>query len=95
MLLQASRIRHGGIVRILLDRSVDVNLADVHGRTALVLASEKGHDSVVKLLLQAEGIEINSKGDLYGQTALSLASQYGRDSVVKLLLQMDGIDINS
>jgi ankyrin repeat protein len=95
MLLQASRIGHEGIVRILLDRSVYVNLADVHGRTALLLASEKGHDSVVKLLLQAEGIEINSKGDLYGQTALSLASQYGRDSVVKLLLQMDDIDINS
>ncbi|KAI5782826.1 ankyrin repeat-containing domain protein [Pyronema domesticum] len=63
MLLQASSIGHEGIVRILLDRSVDVNLADRNSRTALSWAFGKGHDSVVKLLLQAEGVDINSKSN--------------------------------
>ncbi|KAI5785397.1 hypothetical protein FPQ18DRAFT_87167 [Pyronema domesticum] len=94
MLLQAVRIGHEGIVRILLERGVDVNLADGNNRTALSWASLYGHDSVVKLLLQADGIDINSK-DVIGRTALSWASLYGHDSVVTLLLQADGIDINS
>jgi ankyrin repeat protein len=95
MLLQASRIGHEGIVRILLERGVDVNLADNNCHTALSWASKNGHDSVVKLLLQTEHIDVNSKDHRYGQTALTWASQRGHDSVVKLLLQMDGIDINS
>ncbi|KAI5785392.1 hypothetical protein FPQ18DRAFT_87085 [Pyronema domesticum] len=95
MLLQAVRIGHEGIVRILLERGVDVNLADGNNRTALSWASENGHDSVVKLLLQADGIDINSKDSEYDRTALSWASENGHDSVVKLLLQADGIDINS
>jgi hypothetical protein len=94
MLLQASSVGNEEIVRILLERSVDVNLADGNDRTALSWASGNGHDSVVKLLLQADGIDVNSK-DGYGRTALLQASYYGRDLVVKLLLQADGIDINS
>jgi ankyrin repeat protein len=89
MLLQASRIGHDGIVRILLERNVDVNCADGYDRTALSWASEKGHDSVVKLLPQAKDIDINSK-DHIGRTALSRASENGHDLVVKLLLQAKG-----
>ena len=33
--------------------------------TALILASEKGHDTIVKLLIDA-GAEIDAKDDLYG-----------------------------
>jgi hypothetical protein len=68
MLLQSSSIGHEGIVRILLERSVDVNLADGNGDTALTWASTNGHDSVVKLLLQTDGIDINLK-DNRGRTA--------------------------
>jgi ankyrin repeat protein len=93
MLLQASSIGHEGIVRILLERSVDVNFADGNGLTAMIWASRKSHDSVVELLLEAEGIDMNSK-DNNGYTALSWASGMGHDSVVKLLLQAEGIDIN-
>ncbi|KAI5785379.1 hypothetical protein FPQ18DRAFT_86745 [Pyronema domesticum] len=64
------------------------------GITALSWASRNGHDSVVKLLLQADGIDINSK-DNNGRTALSWASNSGHHSVVKLLLQAESVDINS
>ncbi|KAI5810769.1 hypothetical protein BZA77DRAFT_162222, partial [Pyronema omphalodes] len=95
MLLQASHIGKNVIVQILLKRGVNINLADSKNRTALSWASEKSHESVVKLLLDTDGIDINSKDDVYGQTALSWASEKGRASVVKLLLDADGIDINS
>ncbi|KAI5799447.1 ankyrin repeat-containing domain protein, partial [Pyronema domesticum] len=69
-------------------------MADGRGQAALIWASKEGHDSVVKLLLQAEGVDGNSKDSQYGQTALLWASANGHESVVKLLLQMDGTDIN-
>jgi ankyrin repeat protein len=91
MLLQASRIGHEGIVRILLERNVDVNLGDRDGWPALSWASEKGHDAVVKLLLQAEGIDINSKDD-EGRTALSYALPRNKTSTAQLLLTAGAID---
>jgi ankyrin repeat protein len=95
ILLQASSIGHDGIVCILLARGVDVNVVDGNYRTAISWASCNGHDAVVKLFLQTEGIDVNSKDD-YGQsTAFLVASEKGHDAVVKPLLQMDGIDINS
>jgi hypothetical protein len=39
MLFQASRIGHDGIVRILLEWGVDVNLSDGHKATAMIWAS--------------------------------------------------------
>ncbi|KAI5799395.1 hypothetical protein FPQ18DRAFT_301760 [Pyronema domesticum] len=87
MLLQASRIGHEGIAK-----GIDINSKDSeYGQTALSWASYKGNDSVVKLLLQAEGIDINSK-DEDGRTALSWASEKGHDSVVNLLLAASAID---
>ncbi|KAI5814639.1 hypothetical protein BZA77DRAFT_356429 [Pyronema omphalodes] len=104
MLLQASCVGNVEIVRLLLRKNVNVNLADGNGRTALSWASKNGHDSVlwasteghssvVKLLLQSEFIDINSK-DNCGWTALLWASEIGHDSVIDLLLQSAGIDIN-
>ncbi|KAI5789510.1 ankyrin repeat-containing domain protein [Pyronema domesticum] len=93
MLLQASRIGHEGIVRILLKRSVNVNVAGGNGLTEMMWASGGGHNSVAELLLQAEGVDINSR-DNSGRTALPWASRYGHNSVVELLLQGEGVDIN-
>jgi ankyrin repeat protein len=70
MLLQASTIDHEGIVHILMERSMDVNLADRNAWTAMIWALKEGHDSVLKLLLQTDGIDINTKSDI-DLTALS------------------------
>jgi ankyrin repeat protein len=48
------------------------------------------HDSVVKLLLQTDGIDINSKDDDV-QIALSRASENGHDSTAQLLLPVGAI----
>ncbi|KAK6540856.1 hypothetical protein TWF694_008239 [Orbilia ellipsospora] len=60
----------------------------------LIIASYFGLDAVVRLLLEKDGVDINSE-DEYGRTPLSWAASGGYDLVVKLLLANDRIDINS
>ncbi|RGP58884.1 ankyrin repeat protein [Fusarium sporotrichioides] len=44
---------HGDVIIELLDKEgADVNETDIHGKTALSYAVEKGHESVVRLLLE-------------------------------------------
>jgi len=54
------------------------------GQTALMLASSRGRDDVVEMLLEA-GADVNAQDD-DGSTALMCAAEHGAISVVKLLL---------
>lgn len=40
----------------------------------------------MKLLVETEGVDLNSKDSEYGQTPLSLAAQRGHEAVVKILI---------
>ena len=64
-----------------------------YGRTPLWWAAEKGHEAVVKLLLE-KGADVESKDRYYGQTPLSWAAEKGHEAVVKLLLEK-GADVES
>jgi ankyrin repeat protein len=55
----------------------------MYRQTPLSPAAQNGHDTVVKLLLQA-GADIESK-DIDGHTPLSMAAYNGHDAIVKLL----------
>ena len=72
----------------LLQRKADTSVVDEEGKQALHCASEKGHDRVVKLLLERGNININAK-TLDGSTSLILASQAGHASCVDLLLNFN------
>ncbi|KAF8853583.1 ankyrin [Acephala macrosclerotiorum] len=63
------------------------------GLTALSLASLKGHESVVKLLL-AKNAKVDPK-DNKGRTPLSLAAEASHDTVMELLLSVQDIDLES
>ena len=54
--------------------------------TALLHASRAGHTKAIKLLLEAEGVDIEWQGE-NGRTALACAALMEREPVVKLLLQ--------
>ncbi|KAH8648185.1 ankyrin repeat-containing domain protein, partial [Tricladium varicosporioides] len=55
------------------------------GQTPLSCAAEKGHEAVVKLLLEkGAALEVQSSS---GQTPLSWAAVNGHEAVVKLLLE--------
>jgi ankyrin repeat protein len=65
--------------------SISADSKDSYGRTPLSWAAERGHEAVVKLLLE-DGAELESK-DEDGQTPLSWAASKGHEAVVKLLLE--------
>ena len=64
----------------------DLNSKDSNGRTSLSWAAKRGHEAVVRLLLE-KGAELEAKEDDFGQTPLSLAAGWGHEAVVKLLLE--------
>jgi ankyrin repeat protein len=70
------------------------NQVNASCQTPLSWAAEKGHEAVVKLLLDEAGVEPNSK-DTYGRTPLWWAAEKGHEALVKLLLDKEGVDPNS
>jgi len=80
---------------LLATRKVDVDVKDGNGRTPLSYAAEHGHEAVVKLLLETEGVDINVKDEGYGRTPLSYAAEHGHEAVVKLLLADSRVDVDT
>ena len=72
-LIQAGQ--NGDIKRVktLLDLNVDTQIKDKFGMTVLYHAAEKGHEPVVRLLLE-RGADVNAQGGFYGN-ALQAASR--------------------
>ena len=70
-------------VKRILDAGMDINMADVEGRTALMYASSWGHAGVVKMLL-SRGADAGVT-DRQGATALYHAVSDGKDNIIKLL----------
>jgi ankyrin repeat protein len=88
----ASAEGHEAAVKLLLDKSADVNAQGRFYGNALQAASTNGHEAVVKLLLD-KGADVNVQGRPYGNV-LQAASASGYEVVVKLLLDK-GADVNA
>ena len=71
-------------VRALLEKGADIDQQDRDGATALILASQQGHEGIVQALL-ARGAEIDHQAKI-GITALFIASVQGHEGIVKALL---------
>jgi ankyrin repeat protein len=74
-----------GVHSLLIDHNTSVNLVTEDGRTALHLASDKGHLDIAQLL-----IEHNACVDLanrYGTSALHLTSDKGHLNIARLLIE--------
>ena len=82
------------VVRCLLAEAVNPNAKHDDGFTALMTASEAGHESVVDVLLGHPKCDVNAANH-YGQSALCLAAINGRLDVVLRLLQDDRVDVES
>ena len=82
-LLESSQSGNNEAVQfLLLDLGVNINYSNSEGKTALMLASEAGHEEVVQILVSAEA-NVNLQ-DSAGQTALMLAS--GNIGIIHCLL---------
>jgi ankyrin repeat protein len=81
------------IVSLLIEKRAKLKIRDAaYGQTPLSWAAEKGHEAVVKLMLE-KGADLESK-DKFGQTPLSRVAEMGHEAVVKLLSQNSYISMD-
>lgn len=94
----AAASSHEQIVKLLLDRSANVNArgqyywkwwCELINSNALCVASEEDHEQIVKLLFN-KGADANMKGGQYGNTLVA-ASAGGYKQVIELLLEKDAV----
>jgi len=83
-LIDAARNDDKAAIRALLQKKVDVNVADADGATALHWASYRDDLEAADLLIKA-GAKVNAANDL-GATPLWAASENGSSAMVKRLL---------
>lgn len=82
------------VARFLLEDGQPVDQTDSHNRTPLSYAAQRGHASVVELLLKA-GAKLESKDTEKGQTPLLFAVETTpHENVIQLLLEY-GADVES
>lgn len=78
--------------------SIDIN-GDAHknvalaASSALIIASRKGHEEIVKRILSIPGINVNLQ-DVRRNTALLDAVKKRHEAIVQILLQTPNIDVN-
>ncbi|CAG0919803.1 unnamed protein product [Notodromas monacha] len=71
--------------RVLATKPSIVNARDYSNYTPLHDAAVRGHDEIVKILLENKA-EVDARGGVYNGTALMEAASDGRESTVELLL---------
>ena len=81
-------------VRELLSTN-DPDPNDSFGQTPLSWAAVRGHEAIVKLLLETNMVNIDSKDSKYSRTPLLWAAESGHEAVVKLLLETNKVNIDS
>jgi ankyrin repeat protein len=81
-----------GLVKQLLDRKADPNVAGVDGTTALILAAQNDQPDIVKILLQNRADP--DKEDNNGWTALSTAAYHGSARCVQILADRSKTDLS-
>ena len=93
-LMAASYFGFVKVIKLLLDRGVDINTQNNGGGTALHIAAREGHQAVVKILLEkGADAKIQTKIEGDGGTALHRAAREGHEAVVQMLLEKE-IDVN-
>ncbi|KAF2181428.1 ankyrin, partial [Zopfia rhizophila CBS 207.26] len=89
-----ARYGHEVVVKLLLDKGVDLEAKDKdNGQTPLLWAAQYGHEAVVELLLNT-GADLEAKDNDNSQTPLLWAAKEGHEAVVKLLLDK-GADLKA
>jgi len=78
------------LVRILVDKGVDVNKADRYGNTPLILASYYNNENIVNYLIEKgadvqRGADVN-KENKYGLTPLINYDAIGNEAICTMLI---------
>lgn len=93
-LFRAATQGHADMVYTMLNvPGVNVDIADMRGYTALMMAVLRGNPAIVQRLVAA-GADVNRRVPVNGATPLLLAMEHGNLEIVKTLLDA-GADINA
>jgi ankyrin repeat protein len=94
-LLLAAQNGDSDIAKLLTEKNANYRgkVEDQKHDQTLLVASERGFDDLVGLLVEREGIELNPKGS-DGLSPLFLAVRNRHTEVVKLLVEKEGVDLN-
>ncbi|KAF5846987.1 hypothetical protein GGP41_003240 [Bipolaris sorokiniana] len=82
----ASRRGLTDMVEMLLQHGAPAALQNDLGQCPILIATENGHEEVVKILLSSAPSSVETK-NMKGDTALSIAAQNGMPGIIELLLQ--------
>ena len=80
------------LVLSLVEQGCPPNELDSNGWTPLTNAAQRGQLGVVKLLVDREDVDADSR-DTFGQSPLSVAATAGQDAVVRLLVERDDVEV--
>ena len=64
---------------------LDLNKKSTDGMTPLMIATINGHDSCVKVLIKAVGVDLHAKMPSSGWTAIAIAKALGKDKCLDIL----------
>ncbi|KAI9774704.1 MAG: hypothetical protein M1839_001665 [Geoglossum umbratile] len=81
------------VIELLLKGETQADLEDI-SKELLFSAAEKGHEDVVRLLLDTGKTDLDAR-DNGGRTPLSLATKYRHGAIVKLLLATGKVDVDA
>src|SRR5947199_8062925 len=79
---------------LVMNACIRLSTLFTYGPLSRSYAAGNGHEAVVKLLFEKDGIDLNSTSNS-GRTALWCAASEGHEAVVKSLMQQDWSDLNS
>ena len=79
-------------VALLETNKVDAQATDIHGKTALAWASRRGHEGVVRVLLEQGDVNSDIPGTKYGSAPLLWAAENGHEGVVRILLERNDVN---
>lgn len=82
------------VLQLFLDRNDDVNITNSRGQIPLHVATEKGRQGSVELLVTRKDVDVN-KRDTLGRSSLWIASHLGKQSIVEALTRRDELNLNA
>jgi ankyrin repeat protein len=91
-ILEAAAKGYTDVIHLLLKNGANINQEGNDGENMLFVASERGQETAVQMLIEA-GACVNNGDAIMGMTPIEVASQRGHEGIVEMLIKA-GADVN-
>ncbi|MHB1947629.1 MAG: ankyrin repeat domain-containing protein [Gammaproteobacteria bacterium] len=94
LLDRAARDNKVELFNLLSKHAVNLDFSHEDGWTPILIAAKYGNPSIVKLLAEYKGIDVNAGNKVNGITAMHRAAEYDNVNVLEALDEVKGVDFN-